>query len=121
MPPPLELRKTAVGVGPHLSHRQAVVGAGTGHFRKRQSPGTTWAVPGVPLVMDTITPTEAEMFSPTASQVVALGQATPPRSWVPDTTWGVPGIPSVMGTTTPEPERVSPTAKQVVALGQATP
>ena len=59
---------------------------------------------------------------PTASQVVALGQATP-KSSVPGTTTVLPGMPLVIGTTTPSsgPEELTPTGSQVVALGQATP
>ena len=40
-------------------------------------------------------------FWPTASQVVAVGQATATRVVVPGTTRAVRGIPSVMGATTP--------------------
>jgi hypothetical protein len=51
-------------------------------------------------VMVTTTPTSDPLLgpTPTASQVVALGQATP-KSWtVPGTGWAVPGKPSVIVT-----------------------
>jgi hypothetical protein len=70
--------------------------------------------------MGTITPSPEE-FPPTASQVVALGQATPERDAVPETSWALPGVPLVMVTTTPSPEEFSPTASQVVTLGHAMP
>src|SRR6266571_587825 len=84
-------------------------------------PGTVWALPGVPLVMATTTPWPDEL-PPTASQRVAVGQATPKRSTVPGTAWGAPAAPSMMGTTTPWLEaELSPTAMHVAALAQATP
>ena len=71
---------------------------------------TTWGVPGVPFVMGTIRPPVAP--SPTASQVVALVQATlvrtpPPDTAVgaapagPETTLAVAGMPLVVDTATP--------------------
>jgi hypothetical protein len=70
--------------------------------------------------MVTTTPSDEEL-APTASQVVALEQATPASPLVPETTWALPGVPSVMVTTTPWFEELAPTASQVVALEQATP
>jgi len=51
-------------------------------------PDTVTALPGVPLVMGTTTPSFEE-FTPTASQVVELVQATPKRFALPDTAWVV--------------------------------
>lgn len=60
-----------------------------------------------------------EKLAPTASQVVALGQATPSSIEVPRTRAG-PGVPLVIGITTPYRWLLLPTATQVVAVGQAT-
>jgi hypothetical protein len=62
-----------------------------------------------------------EEFEPTASQMVAVEQATAENQLVPETTWALPGVPLVMVTTTPWSEEFKPTASQVVALEQATP
>jgi hypothetical protein len=69
-----------------------------------------------------------EEFTPTASQLVALEQATLlsndedelVRKEVPDTVRAVPGIPLVMVTTATSSSEFSPTATQLVALEQAT-
>jgi hypothetical protein len=59
---------------------------------------------------------------PTASQLVALGQAAPLRNTVPDTTFMLPGVPLPLGTTTPSieaPTATNPTASHL-AFEQAT-
>ena len=91
--------------------------------RRSKAPGTTWALPAVPLAMGTTRPwpgTPEE--TPTASQVVVPVQATFVRFAVPGTCWTLPAVPLTMGTTTPEIyELFWPTATQALALAQAAP
>ena len=64
--------------------------------------------------------------SPTATQKLAVAQATASRSEVPTIAWGDPAMPLTMGTTMALPLSAElvvvswPTATQVVALEQAT-
>ena len=87
----------------------------------------TWTVPGTPLAMGTAT--ACSPWSPTATQVEALAQATSSNSICPfPVAIGVPGTPSVVVTTTPAAPApplstnwLPPVVSQVVAVGQATP
>jgi len=71
--------------------------------------------------MGTIRPLLGELVLPTATQAVALEQATPASSLAPGTGSTLPGTPLVMGTTTCWPELLPPAATQVLTLEQATP
>jgi hypothetical protein len=66
------------------------------------------------------TPWDVEIVScPTATQVVAVGQATPPSPMVPDTPWALPGV-TVPFVTLICSTVLPPTVTQVVAVGQVT-
>jgi hypothetical protein len=118
----------AVGLGPatpvarhwvELVHAMAV-----------NTSGTVWGVPAVPLVMGIKRPPPFPL-SPTARQVVEVGQATPDKDVesefsMPKGNWAVPGNPLLMDTTTGLKKTpsgaysFSPTATQLVVVEQAT-
>ena len=89
-----------------------------------------WAAPGVPLVIGVTTPVDVVIEplpisdQPTASQSIALAQATPEivNVPVPGIVFRAPGVPLVIVTATPTrllaESSELPTARQVVALGQ---
>jgi hypothetical protein len=69
--------------------------------------------------MGTTMPSGRPPLSPTAQQVLALGQATLSSTVIPVTGWTLPAVPLMIGTTTAE--LLNPTATHVLAWGQATP
>jgi hypothetical protein len=85
--------------------------------------GTAAEAVGTPSMTSTATPSSVLLLLlPTATQVVAVGQATVFSALAPTTWTAEPGTPLVTATTSPpEPDCPTPTARQVVALEQATP
>ncbi len=62
------------------------------------------------MVVINTTTLSPDALPPTASQVVAVGQATLESPVAAGTATGLPGTLSVMGMTMPSPEELSPTA-----------
>jgi hypothetical protein len=83
------------------------------------APATATEAVGAPSTTRTATLPDV-LLLPTATQVVAVGQATALRRLVAGTWTTEPGTPRVTGTTSP-PVNPEPTARQVVVLEHATP